>query len=136
MYSEDEYDSKQSEITDRYKEYLKALKKNLKEELISRINEIVIFSKLTREALVDIAENQLNKTLAEYKAEYNISITYSVEIIDFLLKKSGQTPRKISSVIDKFIKSAITRAYIKKQIQNGEEFKLILLDNRIAIQVD
>lgn len=136
MYSEEDYEEKQNEATDRYKNYLKSLKNHLKEELISRINEIIIFSELTSEVVLDIAKNQLDKLIEFYKNDYSMNISYSDDVAELIVKKATKNPRKISSTIDKLVKSAITKAYIKKQIKDGDVFKLICVDNIIALEVE
>lgn len=136
MQSEDDYEEKQNEATNMYKNYLKSLKGHLKEELIARINEIIIFSKLSNEVVLEIAENQLNKVMDSYKEDYNMNVTFTDEVVSHIVKKATNNPRKISSAIDKHIKSAITKAFIKKQIKEGDSFKLILVNNIVALEVD
>ena len=43
---EEEYEEKQNEATNRYKQYLMSLNESLKPELIARITEIVVFSNI------------------------------------------------------------------------------------------
>lgn len=136
MYSEEDYENKQNEATDRYKSYLKSLKNHLKEELIARINEIIIFSKLSTDVITEIAENQINKLIENYKEEYSMNVTYTKEVVEFIVKKATNNPRKISNAIDKTIKSAVTKAFMKKQIKEGDNFKLIKIENLIALEVE
>lgn len=136
MYSEEDYENKQNEATDRYKSYLKSLKNHLKEELIARINEIIIFSKLSTDVIAEIAENQINKLIENYKEEYSMNVTYTKEVVEYIVKKATNNPRKISNAIDKTIKSAVTKAFMKKQIKEGDNFKLIKIENLIALEVE
>lgn len=117
--SYDDYDNNQAAATDRYKSYLKTLNKEIRPELISRINEIVIFSKLTPEVISDITVKQLNSMIEFYKKEYSMEMSYSNEVIDYIVKKSTSNPRKINMSIEKYIESKITQAYAKKQISDG-----------------
>ena len=135
MRSEEDYEEKQEKATDKYKNYLKSLKKNLKPELISRITEIVIFSKLSAEVIKDIAKSKIDKSIAAYKKDYSMDITYDTAVLDVIVKKASSNPRKISNAIDKNIQSAITKAYIKKQIKDGDSFKLIVINNIVALEV-
>lgn len=136
MYSEEEYEEKQNDATTRYKQYLMSLNESLKPELIARITEIVIFSKLSADVVKDIALSKLQKVLTYYKEDYNMTVDFSSDIVDFIVKKSSNNPRKISDTIDKTIKSTITRAYTKQQITDDAEFKIILVDGQIALEVD
>lgn len=136
MHSEEEYDNTQANVTDRYKSYLKSIKKSLKPELISRISEIIIFSKLSEEVIREITINQIDKELKNFELDYNMKITYDDSLVDIIVKKSGNNSRKISTAIGKYIKSAITKAYIKRHISDGSVFKLFDADGQVALEVE
>lgn len=131
--SEEDYDDIQNDLTDKYKSYLRSMKNSLKPELIARINEIVVFSKLTDSSIREIIIKKLNEMTEFYLTEYNMKISYVNDIVDFIEKKSMKNPRKISVAIEKYLQSIITKNYITQQIHEGDSFELCVINNTVGI---
>lgn len=131
--TEEEYEEKQNDLTERYKSYLGTLKNKLRPELIARINEIIVFSKLSEDVIREIIDKKLTEMCNFYKSEYSMTVTYTENIIKLIEKKASKNPRKIGHAIEKYIQSQITRAYINQKIYDKDTFDIDILENKVAL---
>jgi ATP-dependent Clp protease ATP-binding subunit ClpA len=65
---------------------MSALKQTFRPEFLNRVDEIAVFSELTRDELLKIVELNLNKLSEELK-ERNIYVTFTKEVKEYILDK-------------------------------------------------
>lgn len=119
---------------DRVKE---ALKNSFKPEFLNRIDETVVFNKLSRENLRVIVDILLSE-LKEACEEKGIRINISDEVRDFVLEKGYDEKygaRPLKRTIQKYIEDEIADAVIRKDITKYNELRLNLLGRKILLDV-
>lgn len=111
-------------------------KKVFKPEFLNRINEIVIFQKLTKEhmgKIVDLELAKVEKRLAEQK----IPITVSDEAKDFLIDngyddKYGARP--LRRAVERYLEDPLAEAILRDEVKRGEPITVVLLDGGLGFE--
>lgn len=107
------------------------LKKYFKPEFLNRLDEIIIFNKLTREDIANIIDLQI-KALGENLKGRNISLEIDDEVKDKLIR-DGFDPeygaRPLRRVIQKTIQDALAVKLLSGEITDGDKIKISLDKN-------
>ena len=116
---------------------MSALKQTFRPEFLNRVDEIAVFSELTRDELLKIVELNLNKLSEELK-ERNIYVTFTKEVKEYILDK-GYEPqygaRPINRAIEKYIENVLAESVLRDQILPNEEVVLIInQQNEVAVK--
>ena len=111
------------------------LKKTFKPEFINRIDDIIIFNKLSDKELEKICALLLNNLKKSIKANKNISITFDKSIINYVLsfnetKQFGARPLK--RIIQNKIEDFLAIKILKEEIKEKDKVKLIF-DNELKV---
>ncbi len=115
---------------------MKSLSEFLRPEFLSRIDEIIVFKKLTLNDFKKIARIMLNEYV-ESLSEEGIKLSFEEKIIDYIAEKSfGQKSgaRDIRHVIRREIENQIALKLIKNNLSSIKEM-VIKYDNGIQIEV-
>ena len=99
---------------------LKELKRQMKPELLNRLDNIIAFNVLGKNEIKKIASLELKK-LKERLQTKNILLLYSSEVLNFLTKKSlafDQGARFVRKNIRKFIETEIAKAILEEKIKD------------------
>lgn len=116
---------------------LKALNDFLRPEFINRVDEIVYFNSLSEENFSSIAELMLTETSCAI-AERGISMTWSAELIDYLVKKSYSVvygARNLRRTIQKDVEDAIAQKIIDCRGENAEKIYVSADENGVTVEV-
>ena len=116
---------------------LKALNDFLRPEFINRVDEIVYFNSLSEENFRSIAELMLTET-RDAIAERGISMTWSRELIDHLVKKSYSVvygARNLRRTIQKDVEDAIAQKIIDCRGEDAEKIYVSADDNGVTVEV-
>ncbi len=116
---------------------LKALNDFLRPEFINRVDEIVYFNSLSEENFRSIAELMLTETSYAI-AERGISMTWSAELIDYLVKKSYSVvygARNLRRTIQKDVEDAIAQKIIDCRGENAEKIYVSADENGVTVEV-
>lgn len=116
---------------------LKALNDFLRPEFINRVDEIVYFNSLSEENFRSIAELMLTETSCAI-AERGISMTWSAELIDYLVKKSYSVvygARNLRRTIQKDVEDAIAQKIIDCRGENAEKIYVSADENGVTVEV-
>ena len=116
---------------------LKALNDFLRPEFINRVDEIVYFNSLSEENFRSIAELMLTETSCAI-AERGISMTWSAELIDYLVKKSYSIvygARNLRRTIQKDVEDAIAQKIIDCRGENAEIIYVSADENGVTVEV-
>ncbi len=116
---------------------LKALNDFLRPEFINRVDEIVYFNSLTEENFRSIAGLMLTET-RDAIAERGISMTWSEELIDYLVKKSYSVvygARNLRRTIQKDVEDAIAQKIIDCRGEDAEKIYVSAGDNGVTVEV-
>lgn len=116
---------------------LKALNDFLRPEFINRVDEIVYFNSLSEENFRSIAELMLTETSCAI-AERGISMTWSAELIDYLVKKSYSVvygARNLRRTIQNDVEDAIAQKIIDCRGENAERIYVSADENGVTVEV-
>ena len=116
---------------------LKALNDFLRPEFINRVDEIVYFNSLSEENFRSIAGLMLTET-RDAIAERGISMTWSEELIDYLVKKSYSVvygARNLRRTIQKDVEDAIAQKIIDCRGEDAEKIYVSAGDNGVTVEV-
>ena len=116
---------------------LKALNDFLRPEFINRVDEIVYFNSLSEENFRSIAELMLTETSCAI-AERGISMTWSAELINYLVKKSYSVvygARNLRRTIQKDVEDAIAQKIIDCRGENAEKIYVSADENGVTVEV-
>lgn len=113
MNDENDYDAIKSKITDE-------AKKMFKPEFLNRLDDLVIFRKLTKDHIRSIAELEINK-LRDRVREKGFKIRVSAKVKEFIIKKGydekfGARPLRRS--VEKYLEDTLAEAILEEEIQN------------------
>jgi ATP-dependent Clp protease ATP-binding subunit ClpC len=100
---------------------MQALKDTMRPEFINRIDDIIIFRRLEKDALKQITELLLN-TLAKRLTEKNIVITYTEAVKDYILEKGTDYvygARPLKRTIQHLIEDKLSEDIISNKIKDG-----------------
>ena len=119
------------------KEVMTELKKTFRPEFINRIDEIIVFHKLTEEELtkiVDIMLEQIKKRLIE--KEIKIEIDKSAK--DLIIEKGTDTnygARPLRRAIQTILEDKIAEEILDGKLKSGDTAKISAKDGEIKIKV-
>lgn len=125
------------ELDSEKKEALIEIKKRFRPELINRIDDIVIFNRLTAESCEAIVKLQLNK-LTSRLSNNNITIKFNPSIIKFIANEgfdSEYGARNIKKKIKDIIENEIASKIIDEVIKSGDTVSVSYKKNKISIDV-
>ncbi len=105
----------------------KALKKHFRPELLNRIDDVVIFQKLTKENIINIVNIHLSNFKKNIRKQ-NINVEFSESMVEFIGEEGYSEEygaRPILRVITKFIETPLSKELLLKKVKNGDS---ILID--------
>ena len=130
------FTEKNDEDIDIKREVIKELKKEMRPELINRIDEIIVFHKLNDEDLVKITQIMLNnveKRLKEEKFNVEIKPQVAYYIVESETDKTfGARPlrRKIQNIVE----DTISEKILNGELVKDEQFVIDIKDDQICIE--
>ncbi len=111
-----------------------ALKQIFRPEFLNRVDEVVIFSELTRPQLIDICTLMLSD-LADGLKGKGISVEFTEELKNYIVEKGYDEKygaRPLRRVIAKEIESTIAQMYIKSEVKAGDVLGITAADNNVV----
>ena len=112
------------------------VKKAFKPEFLNRIDEIIVFDRLTEENIKDIARLML-KSLEKRMKENEMEVEFSDEAVA-KIAKSGFDPvygaRPLRRAIQNEIEDMLSEAIISGEVQKGDHVKVVCRDDKFAIE--
>jgi ATP-dependent Clp protease ATP-binding subunit ClpA len=114
-----------------------ALKETFKPEFLNRVDEIVIFSELSKEELRQIVDLMLNEVIDEGRNK-KIKINVSDNMKDFILEK-GYNPkygaRPLRRTIQKYVEDEIAESYLKGLIKEGNVVNIDIENENTVLNI-
>ena len=114
----------------------KALSEFLRPEFLSRLDEIIIFSHLTKENFVDIAALMLNEYVDTLK-EKGITFTFDKKAQNYLAEKSygGKSgARDLRNLIRREVEDKIAEAIVAGRANEIAKIKVTVADDKIKLK--
>ncbi len=115
---------------------MEEVKKAFKPEFLNRIDEIMVFSRLTKEDIKNIAGVMLDNLKARLKAN-DIEVSFEEEAIE-KIAEAGFDPvygaRPLRRTIQSQLEDLISEKIIDGEISSGDKIKVILSDEKLDIE--
>ena len=127
----------QREYENTKKEVMAELKKGFRPEFINRIDEIIVFHKLTEDELskiVDIMFKQIKNRISER----NIKLEIDSKAKDLIIKKGTDTnygARPLRRAIQNMIEDKLAEEILDGNLKSGDTAKITAKDEEIQIKV-
>ncbi len=119
------------------KEVITELKKGFRPEFINRIDEIIVFHKLTEKELnqiVDLMLSQIKKRISEK----NIKLEIDKKAKELIIKKGTDTnygARPLRRAIQNMIEDKLAEEILEGNLKSGDTAKITAMDEEIKIKV-
>ena len=127
---------KEKEYEEIKKEVMAELKKSFRPEFLNRIDEIIVFHKLTDKEINSIIDIML-KDVEKRLKEQNISITIEQSAKDLIAKKGTDTTygaRPLRRAIQSNIEDKIAEAILDDKLKPGGKASIIAEDGEIRVK--
>ena len=115
---------------------LSLLKQNVRPEFLNRIDDVLVFSPLTRKEIQKIVALQF-QILARRLSEQNIQLNATSEALEFLAEK-GFDPeyggRPVKRVLQKQVVNALSKELLNESIQPNQEVTLDVFEEKIVFR--
>ena len=115
---------------------LQEVKREFKPEFLNRIDEIIVFNKLTKENLLSII-NLLLSNLKERLIKEDYEISFDDTLKDMILeegKNESCGARPLKRVIQDRIENKIAECILDKTLKKNVSYNMKFLDNKIIIE--
>jgi ATP-dependent Clp protease ATP-binding subunit ClpC len=94
---------------------LSELKKEMRPELLARLDHTIVFNALSEDAIREIAVLEMNNLVKRLKANQNIVLKYPVTLVEYIAKKSfapEQGARLVRKNIQDFVEKSIAETLL------------------------
>ena len=130
----DESKQKENEFEKIKETVMGELKNTFRPEFLNRIDDIIVFQKLTDNEIEQIAKLMLN-SLAKRLADIEISVTFTENAVKEIAKK-GFDPvygaRPLRRAINTYIEDRISEEILQKNIQAGDSVECDFTDGKFT----
>ncbi|MFZ5969873.1 MAG: ATP-dependent Clp protease ATP-binding subunit [Bacillota bacterium] len=130
-FGKDGYDAMESRVKD-------AIKETFRPEFLNRVDEVIVFTQLTRGELREIVELML-KEVREEVAEKGMTLEISDDVKALILEKGYDEKygaRPLRKTIQKYIEDEIAEYYLRKNPLAGQHINIILQDGKVSLQIE
>lgn len=128
----------ESEITQEIRQQvLDELKKFFRPEFLNRLDEIILFNKLTKDKIKDIVKIQIEK-LKKKLLEKNIKMEYTGNLISYIAKEGYDEiygARPIKRVIKNYLENEIAKLIISGKLLPEKTIFIDVTDNQIISKI-
>ena len=128
-FAKDDYDALEVKIKD-------ALKETFRPEFLNRVDETIVFTKLSKDELREIIDLMLDEVKDEVK-EKDITMEVTDEVKEFILEKGYDEKygaRPLRRTIQRYIEDEIAEEYLHNKIKPNSHIVVSLKDNKIVLK--
>jgi ATP-dependent Clp protease ATP-binding subunit ClpB len=118
------------------KEVLILMKQTMRPEFINRIDEVILFSPLTKNNIKHIVNIQLD-TLTTKLKEQDFDITFAPELIEYIIQNGydfNYGARPIKRLIQKEILNKLSKLILGNQLVKNEKLILDIFENEVVVR--
>ena len=136
-FTSEEKASENSEYEETKKEVLSELKKQFKPEFVNRIDEIIVFHKLTVTEVKQIADIMLSKIQARLK-EKEIELKFEENAKEYIIAKGTDNTygaRPLRRAIQTLVEDKIAEEIIEGNLKPGDKATIIIENDKLVIKV-
>ena len=114
-----------------------ALKETFRPEFLNRVDEIVIFSSLSIDELMQIVDLMLNDTKKALE-DKNITLEVTDSAKKYLLDKGTDTKygaRPLRRAIQRYVEDELSDRILRAELTNGNTVKIDFKDNVLSFEI-
>ena len=115
-------------------EVIQEVKQTMKPEIYNRIDEVVVFNPLDKDAVVNITKIELNKLKKSLKEDGGFNIIWTEDALNFIVEE-GFNPafgaRPVNRAITSLIKEKMSLSILKEEINNQTDVIIDLKEGEI-----
>lgn len=118
-------------------EVMEIVRSSFSPEFLNRIDEFIVFQRLSREALRDIVDIRLNELQTRLN-DRRITLDVGNDVRDWLASSSYDTrygARPLNRLVSKSIGNTLADQIIRGQLRNGQEAKIVIADDASDLKV-
>lgn len=111
------------------------LKKTFKPEFLNRVDEVIVFNRLSREDVREIAKKLLSRLSGRLK-EMGIAVTFSQSTVDAISRKGYDEvygARPIRKAIRTYIEDELSQLILDGKVRAGRRYKCEYSENKFKI---
>jgi len=137
-FSEKQDDSHNAENAKIKKDIMAELKNSFKPEFLNRIDDIIVFGKLSKEDVKQIIELMLKEVKNRLKdKEIDLEVDESVkELISQKGVDSGYGARPLRRAIQNLLEDAIAESFLDGRIKQGSNAVAKVEDGKVLVDID
>ncbi|MFZ2653893.1 MAG: AAA family ATPase, partial [Victivallales bacterium] len=113
-------------------------KKHFKPEFMNRVDEVIVFRKLSREDLKEIVTTEISKVTGRMK-DRNLHMEISQELIDFIIEK-GYKPeygaRPIRRAVEQYLEDNLAEEILRGNISENAKVEVTVADGKVIFNAD
>lgn len=124
-----DYSSLQDKVND-------ALKETFRPEFLNRVDEIIVFTELSKDELRQIVDLMLKEIIGEAR-EKDIILNISDEVKEFILNKGYNEKygaRPLRRAIQKYIEDELAESYLQNTIKEGSHVNITLENDNVKFE--
>jgi ATP-dependent Clp protease ATP-binding subunit ClpA len=124
-----DYSSLQDKVND-------ALKETFRPEFLNRVDEIIVFTELSKDELRKIVDLMLKEIIGEAR-EKDITLNISDEVKEFILNKGYSEKygaRPLRRAIQKYIEDELAESYLQNTIKEGSHVNITLENDNVKFE--
>ena len=124
-----DYSSLQDKVND-------ALKETFRPEFLNRVDEIIVFTELSKDELRQIVDLMLKEIVGEAR-EKDITLNISDEVKEFILNKGYSEKygaRPLRRAIQKYIEDELAESYLQNTIKEGSHVNITLENDKVKFE--
>ncbi len=126
-----------TENEDARRRVMDALKRTFRPELINRLDEIIVFNKLTDEDIKRITEVMLDH-LAKRVAQSGIEISFDEEVVAHIASvgfDAAYGARPLRRAIVREIEDALSEELLSKHVKAGDRVRAVVSDGKVSFVI-
>jgi ATP-dependent Clp protease ATP-binding subunit ClpE len=115
-----------------------ALKEIFRPEFLNRVDDVVIFTELSKDDIKKIA-NLMLKDLIMDLLDKDITLVYTEDVIDLLAEKGYSQQygaRPLRRAIQNNIEDKMTDLFLREKLKPGDDVSLTVLNGEIVVEVN
>ena len=112
------------------------LHKYFKPEFLNRIDEIILFKKLSKEVLYKILDNLVNK-IAERLKDLNVHLVLTQEAKDYFVNNGYDEAfgaRPLKRIVNKELETKLAKKLLNNEVKYGDKITIDCKDNNIVLK--
>ncbi|OGV56367.1 MAG: NDP-hexose 4-ketoreductase [Lentisphaerae bacterium GWF2_50_93] len=113
-------------------------KKHFKPEFMNRVDEVIVFRKLSKEDLKEIVTTEIKKVTGRMK-DRNLHMDISQELIEFIIEKGFKPEygaRPIRRAVEQYLEDNLAEEILRGNISENAKVEVTVVDGKVIFNTD